>query len=104
MQVKSDVQPDRVVYNCLVDMYCNKRDMVNAWAVYEYLRDHTQFDPDVITYTTLCDGYSLLGDADGAIKVGIILFISSSFPALVTKPPHLSPSFRRRSLRCLAGA
>lgn len=75
-QVKSEVQPDRVVYNCLVDMYCNKGDMGNAWAVYEHFRDHTEFKPDVITYTTLVGGYSLLADADGAIKVGTLPTLS----------------------------
>ncbi|KAJ4842160.1 hypothetical protein Tsubulata_037397 [Turnera subulata] len=57
------VTPNVVSYNCLIGLYCKRREMDKARNVVDRMRKEGVF-PDVITYTNIIVGLGLAGEPD----------------------------------------
>lgn len=78
MQV-AGVNPDVVVYNCVLASCVNGSDMQRAQTIVEQMRQ-VAGEPDIVTYCTLLKGCHAMGDLNGAKQVLILMAASGHKP------------------------
>jgi len=76
---KAGVQPDLVIYNCVIAACINGSDMKQARTMVEEMRT-VAGEPDIITYCTLLKGCHAMGDLLGAKQVLILMAAAGHRP------------------------
>lgn len=56
------IEPNVVIYTILIRVFCNEGQMGEAEGVFGRMRESGVVTPNLYTYKTLMDGYSMMGD------------------------------------------